>query len=341
MAYGNDVSVFVEDSAGDQGAPASPAPWWLSPDVDIPATPGEARPGVNQVQIRVHLHEEPFLEEKVVAEVYAGDPSLVLSPTVGTRRIDPGNLRFRPAGVTGSEPVADLAGGTLMFDWTPSSAVTDPAGPGHRCLVVRAFPESVTPPTGSFDVPNEQHEAQHNITVLETTSKGGGKGGDGTKGKPLDPDELTGLWKKEILTRAIGRKGPRIVVWAFDPRPDEKLELLVRRHFRRRFFGFSEQPPDVVTLGPGPTGKKIDPVALLSRKRFARQAGLGKGLFAKTRLQTAARIELGPKRGATLGLNFDHSNLRPRTAVVLHGAQWDEKGRPEGGITVVALAPTE
>ncbi|MEA2440850.1 MAG: hypothetical protein QOH76_2274, partial [Thermoleophilaceae bacterium] len=57
MAYGTDVTVYVEDKAGDVGAPASPAPWWISPDVDIPAHSGEAGQGSNDVQIRVHTHE--------------------------------------------------------------------------------------------------------------------------------------------------------------------------------------------------------------------------------------------------------------------------------------------
>ncbi|HEX8745013.1 MAG TPA: hypothetical protein VF712_17950 [Thermoleophilaceae bacterium] len=340
MPYGTDVSVFVEDNAGDLGAPTVAGPWWLSPDVDIPAHPGEATPGANQVRIRVHVQEEPILEEKIVAEVYAGDPSLVMSPTAGTRRIDPGNLRFRPAGVAGSEPVADLAGGTLTFDWTPSSVATDPDGPGHKCLVVRAFPESVTPPTTSFDVPNEQHEAQHNIDILETTTKSGSKG-SGTKGDPLDPDELTGLWKEKILTRAIGKRGPRIVVWAFDPNPDEQLERLVRKYVgRRKFLGFSAEPPREFAIEPGRTGKQISVGTLLNKRRFVRRALIGKGLFAKKRLLGAATVELGPRRTTELAVAFDHSNLRSRTAVVLHGAQWDATGRPEGGITIVALAPT-
>jgi hypothetical protein len=40
-------------------------------------------------------------------------------------------------------------------------------------------------------------------------------------------------------------------------------------------------------------------------------------------------------------VRFDHSNLRPRTAAVLHVAQWTEDGRPEGGMTIVAVAPRD
>src|SRR3954468_22103686 len=154
MPYGFDISVFVEDKKNDGGAPGS-SPFWLSPDVDIPAHSGTAFQGSNDVQIRVHSHEEPIVEEKIVAEVYVAAPGFVLSPTVGTKRIDPGNLLFRPPGVGGSEPVADAAGGTLTFAWTPSSSSANVDGPGHRCLIVRAFPQSVTPPTAPFDVPNE------------------------------------------------------------------------------------------------------------------------------------------------------------------------------------------
>lgn len=340
MAYGTDVSVFVEDRAGDLGAPASPAPWWLSPDVDIPAHSGIAYQGSNQVQIRVHAQEEPILEEKVVAEVYAGDPSLVMSPTSGTKRIDPGNLRFRPSGASGTEPILSQAGATLTFPWQPASAASDPAGPGHRCLVLRAFPEGVTPPTANFDVPNEQHEAQHNLDVLSTSIGGSGKRGDGVPGNPRPRGDF-GLWWEEILTRSIEKRRRGIIVWAFDPRPNSKIELAVKKILgRRKFAGFASEPPRAVVIDPGKTGEVIDPASLLSKKRFARASGLGEGLFGAKRLQVAAAIDLGPRRATTLRIGFDHSNIRPLQGVVFHGAQWDETGRAEGGITLVGLAPT-
>jgi hypothetical protein len=331
MAYGNDVSVFVEDSAGDLGAPASPAPWWISPDVDIPAHPGQAHAGTNQVRIRVHAHEEPFVDEKIVAEVYAGNPSLVMSPTTGTRRIDPANLRFRGSStVSGSEPIATIAGATLTFDWTPSADATQPDGRGHRCLVVRAFPESVTPPTANFDVPNEQHEAQRNIEILATSVEEG-DGGLGTIHDPKFRDP-NGMWWEEILTRAIKKRAARILAVGLDPRPDKKIEAIVRKVLgRRKFAGFARARPDQVMLDVGKLGKEIDP-SRLPRK-------VGEGLFAAERVVAAARVELGPRRSDTIRLGFDHSNLKDRQAVVMHVGQWDSRGRPEGGLTVVALAP--
>src|SRR5205085_2067769 len=226
--------------------PAIGGPFWLSPDIDIPAHTGEARQGSNDVQIRVHTHEEPILGEKIKTEVYVGNPSLAMSPSVGTKRIDPG-LEFRPPGVAGTEPVADIAGGTATFPWTPSNDPAQVDGPGHRCVVLRAFPESVTPPGDPFDIYNEPHEAQHNIEILLTTHqmKSAGGAGKGTRGDPRRRDD-DGLWSERISTLGPRRRGVRFVVWAFDPHPPESI---------RRALGHvavSKRPPDQLVLGPDP-----------------------------------------------------------------------------------------
>jgi hypothetical protein len=343
MAFGNDVSVYVEDKAGDLGAPGSPAPWWLSPDVDIPAHTGEAVQGANQVQVRVHTHEEPILDEKVVAEVYVGKPSLVLSPTTGTKRIDPGTLVFRPPNIPGPEPAAGEAGATLTFPWTPSGLPADVDGPGHRCLIVRAFPVSVAPPSSPFDVPNEQHEAQHNIEVLTTTNASGNMAhaGAGTPHDPRRRDKATGLWWEQFATMGAKRRGKHFVVWAFDPEPNRQLVGSLSGPLKKAgCSGFSDRPPDKITLEPiKTTGEQIDPTELLENREFAERAGLGKGLFAGDRLLGAASLDLGPRKLAGLLLRFNLLNLPERTAAVMHGAQWNAQGEPEGGITLVALAP--
>ena len=342
MPYGSDVSVYVEDRTGDQGLdPNHPAPWWISPDVDIPAHTGTAFQGSNDVQIRVHTHDEPILEEKIIAEVYVGTPSLVMSPILNTRQILSAVL-FRPPGVAGTEAVADVAGGTHTFSWTPSNVATDVDGPGHRCLVVRAFPESVAPPVDPFNVPNEQHEAQHNLEIVSTQMKisGMSKGGAGTPKDPRRRDEKTGMWWEVFSTLAAGDKGKRFVVWAFDPRPARAIERAVRLAIPKGFEGFSDQPPKQVTLEPdAKRGEAIDPRDLLKNGPFLEKSGFGGGLFTEDRLLAGASVDLGPTELSQLVMRFDHSNLPSNTAVVLHGVQWDEAGHPEGGMTVVALAP--
>ena len=242
MSYGNDLSVYVEDRTGDQGFnPALTGPFWLSPDVDIPAHTGVANQGSNDIQIRVHTHEEPILNEKIKTEVYVGNPSLAMSPSVGTKRIDPG-LEFRPPGVAGTEPVADIPGGMATFPWTPSNDPTAVDGPGHRCLILRAFPESVTPPGDPFDVYNEPHEAQHNIEILATTKKiaGMNRGGAGVPGDERKIDKQTGLWWERLLTVGPGRRGKRYVAWAFDPEPGDYLGKGIRSALKEaKVRGFS------------------------------------------------------------------------------------------------------
>lgn len=338
MAYGIDETVYVEDNAGDLGGPpVTPAmPWWLSPDVQIPAHPGTAFQGPNDVQIRVHTHDEPYIDDKIVAEVYVGNPSLVMSPTANTKRIDPGNLLFRPPGVAGTEPVADVPGATLTFAWTPSGAAGTVDGPGHHCLVVRAFPSQLTPPTDPFDVPLERHEAQHNLEILTTThafAPGGSGFGLGTPHDPRRRDKATGLWWEELGTVAAKKPGRHFVVVAYDPKPGDAVTHDARDHKR-----FSEGPPDKVVID-GRHVKPIDPGELTQNGPFTEQSGLGTGIYEASRLVGAAELDLESRRETKVRIGFDHSNLAPHTAVALHAVQFDEHGNPEGGMTIVALAP--
>jgi hypothetical protein len=320
----NDPTVFVEDIAGDLGdRPAPGVPWWFSPDVLIAGpSPGVATTSGNTVQIRVHAHEEPILAEKINAEVYVGNPSLVMSPTANTKRIDPGNLKFRTIDVPGTEPVANTSGATTSFPWTPTGTTGDPDSAGHRCLVVRAFPESVTPPTGAFDVPNEQHEAQHNIEIVKTQMK------------------MKSAYVSELTTVAAGKKkGPRFVVGAFDPRPDKKLEALWRRGFPKLGEIATRRPKGFKLEAAGAEGEPVSPRELFGKSAFVRKAGLGEGIWAKSRVSAGLRIELGPRKVSGVRWGLDPGSMEPGTAAVFHVAQFDERGRPEGGITVIAQAP--
>jgi hypothetical protein len=243
---------------------------------------------------------------------------------------------YRPAGVAGTEPVATIPGGTATFPWTPSNDATAVDGPGHRCLVVRAFPESLTPPGDPFVVPTEPHEAQHNIVVLATTKMmiaGGGSGGAGTPHDPRRRD-ANGLWSQRISTLAAGSRGVRYVVWAFDPEPSSLIRRALPSH-----TVISKEPPKQVIFEPDPKlGNPIDPHDLLKNGPFTEKSGFGHGLFAPDRLVAGAEIELQPDELVKLPLRFDHTNLKRHSVAILHGAQWDEHGRAEGGLTVMAVA---
>jgi hypothetical protein len=217
----------------------------------------------------------------------------------------------------------------------------DVDGPGHRCLVVRAFPADVTPPTTPFDVPNEQHEAQHNIEILTTTtaSSAMADGGAGTRKDPRRRDKDTGLWWERLATLAAKERGTHHVVGAFDPSPSKEVVGGLRRALGKGFAGFSKEPPRKVAIeAVGTRGKQIDPRELSGK---GGPDGLGDGLFAHDRLLAAAAVDLTPRKPSQLLLRFDHSNVEPGGAVVMHVAQWSENGNAEGGMTIVALAPRD
>jgi hypothetical protein len=208
---------------------------------------------------------------------------------------------------------------------------------------VRAFPESVTPPTSPFDVPNEQHEAQHNMEVLSTTKMKANmsNGGAGTPDDPRKIDEDTGLWWERFDTVAGGKRGRHFIVWAFDPEPAVAIVDAVRGALKgTRFRGFSTEPPQV-ELEPLTRGRAIPPRELMTRSSGLKLDGLGRGLFNRKRLLAAVEMQLGPRTLGSLLMRFDHSNLFKRQAAVLHGVQWNENGEQEGGMTVIALAPTD
>jgi hypothetical protein len=207
---------------------------------------------------------------------------------------------------------------------------------------VRAFPVGVDLPNG-FTIAAEQHEAQRNIEILSTTERKGSKedAGAGTPKDPRKRDKRSEMWWEELTTIAPQKEGKRFVVWAFDPSPSKELTAIVRDGLGKHFGGFSRQPPDRTGIGgSGSSGSEVDPGELTSNRKFARASGVGKGLFAHDRLLRAASLTLEPKKLAKVQLRFDHSNIGGDEAIVFHAAQWDASGRPEGGMTIVAIPPT-
>jgi hypothetical protein len=100
----------------------------------------------------------------------------------------------------------------------------------------------------------------------------------------------------------------------------------------------SHKPPDNVVL-EGKRVEQIDPGELAHDGPFVEESGFGHGLYDSSRVVAAAALDLDTKNPVELRLGFDHSNLTPHSAVVLHLVQFSERGQPEGGMTVVALAP--
>jgi hypothetical protein len=163
-----DTCIYLEAVAGDGGAHSSSGVWWLSPDIQLTGAtsgPDKADPGAaNTVAVTVRAKPAgcttPPGAESVTVEVWAGNPSLVMTPDNPSSavKIDSLGLVAPGPGLTGS----------VQFTWTPPAGLPsdDPQAPGHKCLIARAYPDSLTPSDEQFFVPDDQHVAQRNICVV-------------------------------------------------------------------------------------------------------------------------------------------------------------------------------
>ena len=150
--------------------------WWLSPDITLTghtSGPENADAGTNQIAIRFHRKPVGTCnfpgDESITVEAWVANPSLVMAP----------HLRGSAArvGFIGSTLPADGGSHTQQIDWTPPPAslpsplgIDNPQQPGPKCLVAICYPNSLTPDANRFFVPGDQHLAQHNLSLVSTTS---------------------------------------------------------------------------------------------------------------------------------------------------------------------------
>ena len=200
----------------------------------------------------------------------------------------------------------------------------------------------------------EQHEVQHNLEILSTTAMqarspgmGGAGAGQGTPEDPRQRDPETDLWNQWVITGIGGQKGAKTpqqatVGVAFDPNPRRTVTQWALPALDRMggFKGFAERPPASVTLDLIKTrGKPIhDPEVLLELAPFGR---VQDGPFVRDRLLGGALLELAPRRVAGLNVQFDLRDSDPGRPHVIHLGQFDRKGTPTGGLTIIAMAPRD
>ena len=163
-----DTCIFMEATSGDGGAHTASV-WWLSPDIVlIGPTSGadKADPGVvNPVTVQFHRKTAESNcvfpgSESLTVELWVGNPSIAMAPN-------------NPASTTLIETIgaplpAEGGSGTQLINWTPPSGLpeSDPASPGHKCLIARSYPDNLTPSANGFFVPDDQHVAQRNICIV-------------------------------------------------------------------------------------------------------------------------------------------------------------------------------
>jgi hypothetical protein len=232
-----DRSVYVEWTAGDAGTRTG-GTWWISPDIII------TQPTLNQIALAAQPPHPTHTVvcrphavaggvpagEDVLVEAFVGNPAIAFTPqtvdfigssaargdTLGPGGIDV-PITFRPTG-TGNQT------------------------PGHRCLLVRAFPDHLIPSNKSFFMDKgERHVAQRNIMIVRAVD---------AQATIATPDELPAndLGFHEV-TVEMANPEPEVEVEAgvtidVDPEPDpvvvETITPLVERF---PFDGFVTSMP--------------------------------------------------------------------------------------------------
>lgn len=167
-----DTCIYSEAVSGDGGVhPATN--FWLSPDISLTGPvsgPDKADPGqVNICQVKFHRKAAASRcifsnAESLTVELWVGNPAIVMTPDNPASAVK--------IGFIGSSLPAEGQSGTQSFDWTPPTGLplTNPEGPGHKCLIARVYPDNLTASPQGFFVPDDQHVVQRNICVVPCNS---------------------------------------------------------------------------------------------------------------------------------------------------------------------------
>jgi hypothetical protein len=355
-----DSELYCEAIAGDAGVHNAGAVWWLSPDLTVV---GNAVPMVGvPVEVRLRARHRGGLPNstQVQFDIWEGDASVAMSPTVGTTQISPtvNRLTIFPDFSSGSAEIHN--------PWTPATSA-------HRCLVGRAYPAPPAHPSPSnaFYLPTDPHYVQHNLDIVAAKSSPGK--GSGSAEDPMGFDEETGWWQRPLKTLNLDEAGATSVLRvAIDRRPGfavrqamaPYLEALGARRVAAPLrtkvdLGFPDGvEAEVRHLDPDPEhpddlwarhGPRLDPARplldriedLAGRAPASLSAHLRPAFDRLHRpaplpapiVEAHARLPEREQVDVTLRVQLDGAERGD--ARVYHVWQSDEHGEPRGGISVV------
>ncbi|PYS52066.1 MAG: hypothetical protein DMF68_02565 [Acidobacteria bacterium] len=317
-----DTCIYMEAVTGDGGTHNSSV-WWLSPDIQLTGPtsgPDKADPGQNNT-VNVVYHRKPASsncttpgDESITIELWVGNPSLAMSPSehASTALIQS----------IGSPFPAEGTSATQIINWAPPAGlpVTDPQSAGHKCLIARCYPQSLTPDPNDFHVPNDRHVAQHNICIVPCSDRKAHK--HGLFRFEVSTINLNFSEKETVTLRAVA-----------DLRPDNfvrkvVLERLERTEGFRRLAlapprGFNFDLPDF------PEAEVID---------HTKPGCLGFLLGTSFRPEIETRIQMSPKQFTRFNFEADLSGAKVGEAYIFHLTQSGSDNRAHGGLTIVMLA---
>ncbi len=346
----NDNCIFIQANAGDGGVHATTGVWWLSPDIQLTGPtsgPDQADVGAdNPVVVKAYKKNActlPTDARNVIIELWAGNPSLAMSPNVNTVQI--GSAALIPIGSV------TAAGTPHTFTWhvPPGASASDPQGPGHKCLIARVYSDSggSTPDGGDFHLAEDQHVAQHNITVVAAPV-----------GRIMKLNISTGnparISQKLTIQVRQDLKPTRAVLAVVEPQL-RRLPVFKQISAKPILFDLDLSPfkkfiaQEIVAAPSGAAVKRAGPrVPVKTVATAAAVSGLDVSNFLKADRTTGlfgrlsspnlqAALALKARAFDSFTLSVDLTKAKSGDAQMLHLVQRGQDGKPHSGLTVVAL----
>jgi hypothetical protein len=342
----NDTCTFIEANAGDGGNHNVNGQWWLSPDIALTGPvsgPDQADAGKpNTVVVTAHLKPgctPDSTAHNVLVELWIGNPALAMSPTINTRQIQATAL------IPFSGFNSTTHKGSHTFTWTPPPGAVepDPEAPGHKCLIARVYNDAagIVPDGSSFHLADDQHSAQHNITIVSAPV--GQKirinistGNPAKIAQKVNINVAQDLKPSAAVLRAITPGLQRLGFTGISTHPTTAVLETTNFHAHIAAELLAAGPATKAAKLEAPVSGKLADLASRAIQTVSHFTPNAAGLFGNLNhpnLQTI--IPLKPQVFATFALTADLTHAQKGQAVVYHATQSGQDGKPHGGITVV------
>jgi hypothetical protein len=334
-----DGCIFLEAIPGDGGVHPATG-WWLSPDIELTGPtsgPDKADPGMaNTVKVRVHQKDKscslPTGTGAILIELYVGNPSLVMKPNdaCSTRLISTVAATGLPA--PGTSPQTTITWTPPVSPAPPTGCTSHPENPGHKCLIARCYPDTLSPDPAQFYLPDDQHYAQRNVCIVPCEGGGGEMGAAARAANGCTFNVSTANLSDEQPAAAT------IQVIA-DLQPTQHVLEALTPGLRRvpGFKRVSTQPPQGFNLRlpdfPDAIVRDDTRIGCLGRLL----SFLFPPLRRKFQPKYEADIKLKPKQFATFTFASDLSGSQRGDAHIFHLMQIGSDQRVQGGLTLAMV----
>ena len=314
----NDTCIFMEAVSGDGGTHNPSGTWWLSPDIVLTGPvsgPDHADPGqINPVQVKFHRKAAASNcnfpgDESLTVQLWVANPSLVMVPNNPASAVKVSLSIGTPVPLEG-------ASGSQQVDWNvpPAGSVpnNDPQSPGHKCLIARCYPDSLTASTSAFFVPDDQHVAQHNICIVPCGGPGALRrpGPCGFRVATVNPHKKKA---QKVTLRAV-----------LDLKPNKFVRKTVLTR-AKRVHGFRELATEP------PHGFKFELRGFPKAEVTDHSHGDGHPSFE-------ARVVLAPAQFTHIKFVADLTGGHLGAGYIFHLTQTGVDGNAQGGLTLVMVA---